>query len=56
MPLLETLASIFIDTFGITRPTPQNRHRAALFIAGMLVLVGIFVGIGAAFLYRIIRG
>jgi hypothetical protein len=37
-PLLY-LANIFINTFGITQPTPQTANRAAWFIAIMLLAV-----------------
>jgi hypothetical protein len=37
-PLLY-LANIFINTFGITQPTPKTANRAAWFIAIMLLAV-----------------
>ena len=37
-PLL-FLSNAFINTFGITQPTPKNANRTAWFIAIMLVLV-----------------
>ena len=37
MRLLEALASIFINVFGITQPTPQMRRKAAWFILGLLL-------------------
>jgi hypothetical protein len=37
-PLLY-LANIFINTFGITQPTPKAANRAAWFIAIMLLAV-----------------
>ncbi len=37
-PLLY-LAKIFINTFGITQPTPKTANRAAWFIAIMLFAV-----------------
>ena len=55
MRLLEALASAFIDTFGITRPTEATRRRAAWFIltllTGMMIVV---VLIGLAF-YRVLH-
>jgi hypothetical protein len=39
MKLLRYLANAFINTFGITQPTPQAANRAALFIAIMLLAV-----------------
>lgn len=37
-PLL-FLARAFINTFGITAPTPENERRVAWFIGGLLLLV-----------------
>lgn len=39
MKLLLYLANAFINTFGITQPTPQAANRAARFIAVMLLAV-----------------
>jgi disulfide bond formation protein DsbB len=39
MRLLETLASAFINTFGITQPTDRTRRQVSWFIFGMLILV-----------------
>jgi len=49
------LVRIFINTFGITQPTPENEARAGRAILGMLLLVlAVLAGIGwllrAAFL------
>jgi hypothetical protein len=48
-PLL-FLANVFINTFGITQPTPEAAERSARFIASMMLVVilavlavGIFV-------------
>jgi hypothetical protein len=38
MRLLEALASIFINVFGITQPTPEMRRKAAWFILGLLLV------------------
>ena len=35
---VKSLVSIFIDVFGITRPTPQQEARATTFISVMLLL------------------
>ena len=43
-PLLY-LANIFINTFGITQPTPKTANRAAWFIAFMLL--GVIVTVTA---------
>ena len=50
MRLLEALASAFINTFGITRPTEMTSRRAAWFIFALLVgMVVVVVLIGLAF-------
>jgi hypothetical protein len=54
MPLLEALASVFINTFGITQPTEKTRRRVAWFILGMLALVALaLAAIGAVLLHFI---
>ena len=39
MGFLTLIARSFINTFGITQPTPQGERRAAYFIGGLLFLV-----------------
>ena len=39
MPLLLFLARAFIQTFGITQPTPQQERRAAWFIGILLSVI-----------------
>ena len=39
MPLLLFLARAFVQTFGITQPTPQQERRAAWFIATLLLVI-----------------
>jgi hypothetical protein len=39
MAFLYFLADLFIDTFGITRPTERARRQAAFFILLLLILV-----------------
>ena len=46
-PLL-FLSNAFINTFGITQPSPKNERRTAWFIAAMLVLVIVLVATVAA--------
>jgi flagellar basal body-associated protein FliL len=46
-PLL-FLSNAFINTFGITQPTPKNERRTAWFIAIMLLLVVALVATVAA--------
>ena len=53
-PLL-FLANAFIDTFGITKPSPEAQDRAAKVIAGLigLAILGMFaVGGVAIYLLR----
>ena len=45
-PLL-FLASAFINTFGITQPTPRSAERAAWFIGAMMLAVLIIVAVVA---------
>lgn len=49
-PLL-WLSSIFINTFGITQPTPENQNRMAIFI-GVLLAGVILCVVAVAFLLR----
>lgn len=42
---LQFLADAFINTFGITQPTPEARSRAERFIGALLAAV--VIGIGA---------
>jgi len=54
-PLL-FLSNAFINTFGITQPTPKNEARMAWFIASMLVLVSVLVvTVAAIILHGIYR-
>lgn len=50
MRLLEAFATAFINTFGITQPTDEQRRRAAWFILVMLLLtVAVVAVVGYAF-------
>ena len=50
MNLLDRLASIFINVFGITQPSEKTRRRASWFIAVMLVLaLAVVVLLGVVF-------
>jgi len=55
MRLLEALANIFINTFGITQPTPAARRQAAWFILGLLVAALVIVVVVGAVLYQAIH-
>ncbi len=51
MKPLVWLARVFINTFGITQPTPENQNRMAIFIGVLLaaVLLGV---VAVAFVLR----
>ena len=42
MRLLEFLAQVFINTFGITQPAPEQRKLVSLVLGGLILIV--FVG------------
>jgi hypothetical protein len=51
MELLLLIARSFINTFGITQPSPEGERRAAYFIGFLLTLIVLgMVGALAAFL------
>jgi len=43
MKLLAYLTELFIDTFGITRPKPEQQRTANLVIGGFMLVFGIAV-------------
>jgi uncharacterized membrane protein len=43
MRLLAYLTALFIDTFGITRPKPEQQRATNLVIGGFLLMIGIVV-------------
>jgi hypothetical protein len=43
MKLLAYLTELFIDTFGITRPEPDQQRTANLVIGGFLLAFGIVI-------------
>lgn len=43
MPFLLFLARAFIQTFGITQPTPERERRVAWFLVGLMLLVVVLV-------------
>lgn len=44
---LRLLIDLFVNTFGITPPTPENERRAGVAIAAMLALVlALLVAVG----------
>lgn len=48
MQLLRPIALAFINTFGITQPTPAQERQAAWFIAALLAAVVIMVLVAVA--------
>jgi|GEM_PF-752089 len=54
MRLLEALASIFINVFGITQPTPEMRRKAAWFILALLTIALLVVAAIALVLYQVL--
>ena len=43
MKLLAYLTELFIDTFGITRPKPEQERTVNLVIGGFILLFGVIV-------------
>lgn len=43
MKLLYYLTDLFVDVFGITRPSAEGRRRAAFFILGLMLLTLVIV-------------
>lgn len=39
MRILRYFAAIFVDAFGITHPSAEQRDRSALYIASLILLV-----------------
>lgn len=51
MGLLLLIARSFVNTFGITQPSPEGERRAAYFIGALLALIVVgMVALLAAFL------
>jgi hypothetical protein len=52
MRLLEYLVEMFIQGFGITRPSDAQRKRVTLLLGGVLLMAGLLavaVGVGMVF-------
>lgn len=57
MKLLAYLTEMFIDTFGITRPKPEQQRVANLVIGGFLLVFGLFVlSVMGFFFYQMTAG
>jgi hypothetical protein len=52
MKPLSFVVDLFVNTFGITRPTPREEARAGRYIALMLLAVLLFLVAVAWLLYR----
>ena len=48
MGFLLLIARSFINTFGITQPTPQGERRAAYFIGALLALIVVMMIVALA--------
>jgi hypothetical protein len=55
MRLLESIASAFIRTFGITEPDDQTRRRASWFILALLVLCLVVVALAGSLFYHVLH-
>lgn len=55
MRILEALASIFINTFGITQPTDAMRRKAAWFILALMIITLILVSIAGFIVFQVIH-
>lgn len=51
--ILYFLADMFIDTFGITRPTPKARAQAAFFILALMVITLVSVLIAGLMIHSV---
>ena len=52
MRLLESLATAFFRTFGITQPSDQMLRRASWFLLGMIALIVIAFGIASIIVFH----
>jgi hypothetical protein len=43
MPLLDFLAQVFINTFGITQPAPDQRRLVSMVLGGLILAVFVIV-------------
>jgi hypothetical protein len=57
MGLLNYFVEVFINAFGITRPTEEKRNQVALVLGGFLVLILLLViALGGFMVYSIHHG
>lgn len=55
MKFLRLIAAGFINFFSITAPAPGDENRAALYIAGMLTAVIVFVVVVVSLAIHVLR-
>lgn len=55
MKFLRFIAAGFINFFSITAPAPKDENRAALYIAGMLTAVIVFVVVVVSLAIHVLR-
>ena len=55
MRLLYYLADLFVDVFGITRPSAKARRQAAFFIAALLLLTIALVATAGLVLHTLMK-
>ena len=55
MKLLYYLTDLFVDVFGITRPTDANKRRAAMFILALLLLTIVVVIVAGVVLHSAMK-
>jgi hypothetical protein len=55
MGLLRYIAAGFINFFSITAPKPEDENRTALYIAGMLTAVLLFVVVAVSLAIHVLR-
>jgi hypothetical protein len=57
MPLLEFLAQVFIGTFGITQPQPEQRKLVSILLGGFILAVAVIaVSVVGFLVYQVHSG
>jgi hypothetical protein len=55
MPVLEFLAQVFIGTFGITQPKPEQRKLVTILLGGFILAVSVIAVSVVGFLVYQVR-
>jgi hypothetical protein len=55
MNILERLADVFVNTFGITQPSPETRRKASWFILALLIGTLAVVALAGTLIYRLLH-